>query len=95
MIKSIATGGVFLLAAVSLSGCAKYDEHYQYLLGKEITGEAPAFNANVHIIDPNPAWAENTEIEMNGERAVGAFDRYSTGTDFAPEEVEIESSSSN
>lgn len=90
MMKKFATGGALLVAIASLSGCAEYEKHHQYLLGKEVTGEAPAYNANVHIVDPNPAWAENTDIEVSGERAVGAIDRYGTGTDFTPEEVEIE-----
>jgi hypothetical protein len=90
MMKKIATGGVFLMALASFTGCAEYEKHQQYLLGKEVNGEAPTFNANVHIIDPNPAWAENTDIEVSGERAVGAMERYSTGTDFTPEEVDIE-----
>lgn len=72
-----------------LSGCAQQQEYSDYLRGKEVNGEAPAFNAGVHTVDPNPAWAENTDISVNGTRAADAVKRYRGGSDYAPEDVEI------
>ena len=87
----IKSTGLVLLVGGLLAGCEAYDKHYQYLLGPEVNGETPSYNANVHIVDPNPEGAENVEISVDGARSVEAIERYRTGEDFAPEEVEIES----
>ncbi|MEX2298179.1 MAG: hypothetical protein WD715_12225 [Dongiaceae bacterium] len=43
-------------------------------------GDANAQNEAVMIIDPNPPGAQNTDIPMDGKRAVGAYVRYETDT---------------
>lgn len=43
-------------------------------------GEATAHNAAVMIIDPNPPGAQNTDIPLDGNRAVLAQERYKTDT---------------
>ena len=48
-------------------------------------GEATAHNAAVMIIDPNPPGAQNTDIPMDGSRAVLALERYQTDTVTEPE----------
>jgi hypothetical protein len=52
-----------------------------------LSGEAPAFNASVHTIDPAPESAKNTDIPVDGSKMVTAYDRYAKGEIIAPEEV--------
>ena len=47
-------------------------------------GEATAHNAAVMIIDPNPPGAQNTDIPLDGSRAVLAQERYKTDTVTTP-----------
>jgi hypothetical protein len=84
------TTGLVLVLGGLLGGCAAYDQHYQYLLGPEVNGESPSYNANVQIVDPAPEAAENTEIPGEGTRAVDAIERYRTGSETEPEDVSIE-----
>jgi hypothetical protein len=86
----IKTTGLVLVIGGLLVGCESYDKHYQYLLGPEVNGESTRYNANVHIVDPNPEAAENTEIPVDGSRATDAIERYRSGQDYEPEEVEID-----
>ena len=48
-------------------------------------GEATAHNAAVMIIDPNPPGAQNTDIPLDGSRAVLGMERYQTDTVTEPE----------
>jgi len=43
-------------------------------------GEATAHNFAVMIIDPNPPGAQNTDIPLDGSRAVLGQERYQTDT---------------
>ena len=42
-------------------------------------GEAAAYNKAVHTIDPWPAAAARTDLDYDGERAVGVIERYKAG----------------
>ena len=83
------TTGLLLVTGVILGGCASYDAHYRYLLGRDVNGEAVQYNNAVHIVDPTPEAAENTDIPVSGERAAGAVQRYNEGSVEEPEEVSI------
>ena len=48
-------------------------------------GEATAHNAAVMIIDPNPPGAQNTDMPLDGSRAVLGMERYQTDTVTEPE----------
>jgi hypothetical protein len=85
------TTGLVLVLGGLLGGCAAYDQHYQYLLGPEVNGESPSYNATVQIVDPAPEAAENTDIPVDGSRAADAIERYRSGDVTEPEEVSIES----
>jgi hypothetical protein len=50
-------------------------------------GNAIRQNAAVMIVDPQPASAANTTIDMDGRRAFLAIERYRTGTAIEPEEL--------
>lgn len=91
--QAIKTGGAVLALLLFLGGCESYDAHYQYLLGKEIDGEAIDHNASIHIVDPEPAAAENTDISISGDTAVGAIERYRGGEVIEPEAVSIDTGS--
>lgn len=41
-----------------------------------VSGDARQVNAVTHIIDPWPRYARNKRIPANGQRMVGAIDRY-------------------
>ena len=72
------------LLVASLSGCGGY-----YQSGTPFTGQGNSVrqNAAVTIIDPQPAGAANTNIDMDGQRALVAIERYHTGTEIQPEEL--------
>lgn len=71
-----------LVAAASIVGACTYSgPNHQY----PGFGEATAHNAAVMIIDPNPPGAQNTDIPMDGSRAVLAQERYRTDTVVEPE----------
>jgi hypothetical protein len=42
-------------------------------------GEAAAYNKAIHVIDPWPAAAARTDIDLDGERAVRVIERYEAG----------------
>lgn len=48
-------------------------------------GNAVRANAAVHIIDPNPMYADDGAPALNGKRAAGAMTRYENGTTTPPE----------
>ena len=50
-------------------------------------GNAIRQNAAVQIVDPQPAGAANTTIDMDGRRALLAIERYRTGTVVEPTEL--------
>jgi len=74
------TGGAILF----LAGC--YDRDY-YTQSDSITlgaGDAVATNAATQTIDPWPPHAKDTDIDLEGPRAVVAVERYQTNTSLKP-----------
>ena len=65
-----------LLAGTLLAACTFTGADHVY----PAHGNATAHNAAVMIIDPYPPGAQNTDIPMDGKRAVGAYVRYETDT---------------
>lgn len=76
---------VGLLAAVSVLGACSYSGPGHVYPGY---GEATAHNAAVMIIDPNPPGAQNTDIALDGSRAVLMQERYKTDTVEEPQVLE-------
>jgi hypothetical protein len=70
------------IAAASMAAACTFGGADQ---GYPSHGEATAHNAAVMIIDPNPPGAQNTDIPMDGSRAVLALERYQTDTVTEPE----------
>jgi len=66
--------------AAGLAGCASQDSNTEY----PGFGDAVRQNNAVMIIDPNPAGAQVTDIDMDGARAGLAIDRYRTGKVIPP-----------
>jgi len=77
------TGLVALLVA-SLSGCGGY---YQSATPFPGQGNSVRQNAAVMIIDPQPAGAANTNLDMDGQRALVAIERYHSNTVIPPTEL--------
>ena len=69
--------------AACLAGCAypSYEDSNTQYPG---FGDAVRQNNAVMIIDPNPAGAQVTDIDMDGARAGLAIDRYRTGKVIPP-----------
>lgn len=70
--------------AILLQGC--YDDSY-YNHRDTLTlgsGDAAATSAAVHTIDPWPPYAKNTDIDLEGERARIAIDRYQKNQSIPP-----------
>ena len=70
--------------ALLLQGC--YDDSY-YAHRDTITlgaGDAIATNAAVHTVDPWPPHAKNTDIDLEGERARVAVERYQKNKSIPP-----------
>ena len=67
------------LAAITLllAGCQDYAQRRDTIAFH--AGEAAAHNKAIHTIDPWPAAAARTDIELDGTRAVRAIERYETG----------------
>jgi type IV pilus biogenesis protein CpaD/CtpE len=63
-----------------LAGCAYQDSTTEY----PGFGDAVRQNNAVMIIDPNPAGAQVTDIDMDGARAGLAIDRYRAGKVIPP-----------
>jgi hypothetical protein len=76
--------------AMSLLGVtAACDPHVYRASGTPVPGYGDAIrhNAAVAIIDPQPASAANTIIDMDGRRAFVAIERYRTDTVIQPVEL--------
>ncbi len=80
--KKVALG----VAAVTVAGCTFPMQPAEQYPG---FGDAVTHDMAVHIVDPAPAGAENTSIELHGARADGLMERYESGTVFDPEAVEV------
>src|SRR5438270_7570904 len=72
-----------LLLAAALGGCSSglYENPAAQYVHRSDTitlsaGNAKDVNAAVHVIDPWPRYAGNRRIPANGERMVGAVERY-------------------
>jgi hypothetical protein len=74
---------VFSLA----SGCTS-DQLYEYRAHTDkVTlgaGNASAANRAIHTVDPWPWYSQNTQIDMDGNRALLAVRRYETNTSIKP-----------
>jgi hypothetical protein len=91
-------GLLFSIAVLVLSlvsGCTS-DQFYEYRAHTdkvtEGAGNASAANRAIHTVDPWPAYAEKTEINTDGKRAMVAVRRYETNTSIKPN---AEASASN
>jgi hypothetical protein len=71
------------LAAITLliTGCQDYAARRDTIAFH--AGEAGAYNRAVHTIDPWPAAAARTDMDLDGTRAVAIIERYETGTPVA------------
>jgi hypothetical protein len=81
---------LFLITTFVLSlasGCTN-DQFYEYRAHTdkvtEGAGNASAANRAIHTVDPWPAYAEKTEINTDGKRAMVAVRRYETNTSVKP-----------
>jgi len=72
------------LLVASLPACEGYRQSGTPFYGQ---GDAVQRNAAVMIIDPQPPGAANTNIDMDGQRALWAIERYHTNTVTPPEEL--------
>lgn len=77
---------VLLLVGTLSSACGPYAYRQS---GTPIPGFGNAVhqNAAVQIVDPQPAGAANTTIDMDGRRALLAIERYRTGVVIEPTEL--------
>ena len=77
---------VLLLAAALCSACGPYAYRQS---GTPVPGFGNSIrqNAAVHVVDPQPAGAANTMIDMDGRRALLAIERYRTDTVIEPTEL--------
>lgn len=83
MIKQclIAAISYFSLTGAASAGDDLFEEMFapysQRIEGVTVSaGNAKAINSATHIIDPWPPYANDRHIPANGERMVGAFERY-------------------
>ncbi|MBX2806046.1 MAG: pilus assembly protein [Hyphomicrobiales bacterium] len=67
-----------------LAGCYERDYYTQRDTISLGAGDAVATNANAQTIDPWPPHAKDTDIDLEGPRAVVAVDRYQTNTSLKP-----------
>ena len=81
---------LFLITTLGLSlasGCTS-DQVYDYRghadKVTEGAGNASAANRAIHTVDPWPAYADKTEINTDGKRAMVAVRRYETNTSVKP-----------
>jgi hypothetical protein len=79
---------MLLLAGMLLAACNFTGPNHVY----PTYADANAQNEAVMIIDPHPPGAQNTDIPMDGKRAVGAYVRYETDTVEPPVTLETTSS---
>jgi hypothetical protein len=77
---------VLLLVATHCSACGPYAYRQS---GTPVPGFGNAIrqNAAVQIVDPQPAGAANTTIDMDGRRAHLAIERYRGGAVIEPREL--------
>ena len=72
------------------SGCTS-DQYYEYRAHTdkvtEGAGNASAANRAIHTVDPWPAHAEKTQINMDGKRALAAVRRYETNNGGKPKDL--------
>jgi len=80
MMKIMRTFGILALAA-TVGGC--WGDNAQYLHRSDTVtlsaGNAKEVNAATHVIDPWPRRVAHRRIRANGERMVGAVQRYKAG----------------
>lgn len=83
MIKHCATAFILCLplTTAALAGDDLFEEMFepysQRIEGVTASGgNAKAINSATHIVDPWPPYAQDRHIPANGERMVGAFERY-------------------
>lgn len=60
--------------AVAAAGCTEYVERRETIARH--AGNAVAANRAIHTIDPWPAVAARTDIQVSGRRVVDAIERY-------------------
>jgi hypothetical protein len=80
--KSSRTNGrlnlsIGLLLAVGMGGCVDYVERRDTITLR--AGDAQAWNKTIHVADPWPPYAMNTQIPGDGQRTAVVIQRYSTG----------------
>ncbi|MGI9523779.1 MAG: hypothetical protein ACR2PG_19275 [Hyphomicrobiaceae bacterium] len=94
-----------ILPAMQLAGCARYedlgfygfeDQQFGYYRARrdKITagaGDAVAHNIAAQTIDPWPRHAANKRIDIDGERALIAIDRYKANKSIEPTGLETQS----
>lgn len=51
-------------------------------------GDSIQHNMSLHVIDPQPSYAEDGAPALDGRRAKSVIDRYETGAVIAPESIE-------
>jgi hypothetical protein len=73
-----------ILLAAPLCGCGGYYQSGTPFIGQ---GNSVLQNDVVMIIDPQPSGAANTNIDMDGQRALVAIERYHTNTVVQPTEL--------
>ena len=85
--------------ALSLASGCRSDQLYDYRAHTdkvtEGAGNASAANRAIHTIDPWPAYAEKTEIDMDGKRALVAVRRYETNTSAKPNGADMSAANGN
>ena len=79
---------ILLLVGTLMAGCTYSGPTHVY----PSYADSMAQNEAVMIIDPNPPGAQNTDIPMDGKRAVGAYVRYETDTVEPPVSLKTTSS---
>lgn len=72
--------GLLAIAAVTLALAGCQDSLARRDTISSQAGDAIAANRAIHVVDPWPAAAANTDIPANGPRAVRAIERYERGS---------------
>ena len=88
MIRSATIAATIFIGLASSQAIAWDQDFFGNYLERKDTitsgaGDARDVNAATHIIDPWPRYVGNRRIPANGERAVGAIERYRTNTPHA------------
>ncbi len=86
-LKLATSGALLLAAAASVLGCSSAQDHEYRAHSDRVTsgaGNAMAANRAIHTIDPWPANSQNTQIDMEGNRAQVAVRRYENNTSIKP-----------